>query len=195
MTPERLSDELRHGTVDDLRRRRGVVGLALGSAAVMGLISLYQTGVIRHLPEPPLPGLDADKVHGSAQRVGPGIPDGLLGLASYATTAALATCGGADRATRRPWLPLALAAKVSLDATVAAWLTWVEGTKLKVFSLWSLLAAAMTFGMVPLVWPEARRAIRHLLDQRPGKLLRQRVVRQVREYAGRMSSAGPRGRR
>ena len=67
MTPERLSDELRHGTGDDLRRRRGVVGLALGSAAVMGLISLYQTGILRRLPEPPVPGLDAGKVNGSAE--------------------------------------------------------------------------------------------------------------------------------
>src|SRR3954462_11199923 len=56
MTPTQLSDELRHGTGNDLRRRRAVVGLALGSAAVMGLISLYQTGLVRTLPEPPVPG-------------------------------------------------------------------------------------------------------------------------------------------
>jgi hypothetical protein len=161
VTPERLSDELRHATGDDLRRRRGVVGLALGSAAVMGLISLYQTGILRRLPEPPVPGLDAGKVNGSAEAYARlTTPDALLGLASYAATAALAAGGGGERrATERPWVPVALAAKVAFDAAVAARLTWVAGTKLRAFSFWSLLAAAMTFGMVPLVWPEARRAI------------------------------------
>jgi uncharacterized membrane protein len=164
MTPARLSDELRHGTSDDLRRRRGVIGLALGSAGVMGLISLYQTGILRHLPEPRWPGLDADRVNGSAQAYEIlGTPDGLLGLASYATTAALAAAGGADRARDRPWVPLAMAGKVAFDAALAAKLTWDQKAKHHAFCLWCLLSAAMTFGMVPLVWPEARRAIRRLV--------------------------------
>ncbi len=32
---------------------------AMGS---MGLISLYQLGIVKYLPDPPLPGFDSDKV-------------------------------------------------------------------------------------------------------------------------------------
>ena len=69
--PAALSRRLRGGDSDDLARRRAVVALSLGSAAVMGVISLYQTGVISRLPEPRVPGrpglLDANRVNGSAE--------------------------------------------------------------------------------------------------------------------------------
>ncbi|MCA1669726.1 MAG: hypothetical protein LC793_20515 [Thermomicrobia bacterium] len=55
MKPEELSEQLRHGEGNDLRRRRAVVGLSLVAVGSMGLISLYQMGIIKHLPEPPLP--------------------------------------------------------------------------------------------------------------------------------------------
>ena len=61
-----LSRELRTQTSLDLRRRRGIVGLSMLASASMGLIALYQTGIIKHLPEPPLPMMNADKVDASA---------------------------------------------------------------------------------------------------------------------------------
>ena len=39
------------------------------------------------------------------------VPDAVLGLGSYAVTLGLAVAGGSDRASRKPWLPLALGAK------------------------------------------------------------------------------------
>ena len=39
----------------------------LAAAGSMGLIALYQMGIIRHLPEPPFPMLDADKVDASSE--------------------------------------------------------------------------------------------------------------------------------
>ncbi|HEY7791724.1 MAG TPA: hypothetical protein VIC33_14505 [Vicinamibacterales bacterium] len=41
-----------------MARRRGIVALALAAAGSMGVIALYQSGVIRHLPEPPLRAFD-----------------------------------------------------------------------------------------------------------------------------------------
>lgn len=67
MKPEALSDALRTTSDATTRRRRGVIGLSLAAAGSMGLIALYQSGVIRHIPEPPLPALDADKVDASAE--------------------------------------------------------------------------------------------------------------------------------
>jgi uncharacterized membrane protein len=171
MTAGELSRRLRqdddhHDDAADLRRRRAAVGLSLAAAATMGVVALYQVGVLRHLPDPPLPGFDADRVHGSAEAYPLGVPDALLGLGSYAATAALAAAGGPDRARRAPWLPIALAAKATADAAVATKLTCDEAFKLRAFSLWSLFATAATFGILPLVFPEARRAIQQLWPAR-----------------------------
>ncbi len=55
MRPEELSRQLWQGSGEFLSRGRKTVGLALTAAGSMGLISLYQIGVIEHLPEAPRP--------------------------------------------------------------------------------------------------------------------------------------------
>ncbi|MGI8854139.1 MAG: vitamin K epoxide reductase family protein [Thermomicrobiales bacterium] len=163
IAPEALSDELRNGSGDALARRRGVVGLSLVAAGSMGLIALYQMGIIKHLPEPPLPRLDADAVDASAEAYSRfATPDGILGLGSYAVTMGLAAMGGQDRARTMPWAPIALAAKVAFDTYQAGRLSVDQATKHNAFCFWCLLSAASTFATVPLVIPEARAAIRHL---------------------------------
>lgn len=98
MRPERLSRELRAGSGGHLDNRRAVAALSLFSIGCMGLISLYQIGAIKHLPDLPLPGFDADKVDGSADAYGRlQIGDAFLGIGSYAMTAALAAAGGKNR--------------------------------------------------------------------------------------------------
>ena len=87
-TPRQLSLELRYGRNEQLKKRRFVVALSLFSIGCMGLISLYQSGVIRHLPEPPLPGLDADRVDASDEAYGRlQVGDAFIGMGSYAITA------------------------------------------------------------------------------------------------------------
>jgi len=163
MTPEELSDELRHGSTDDLKRRRGIVGLSLVAVGSMGLITLYQMGIIKHLPEPPLPRLDADKVDASPEAYSRfATPDGILGIGSYAMTMGFAAMGGQDRARTQPWILLVLAAKVAFDTSQAVRLTVDQATKQKAFCSWCLLSAICTFATVPLVIPETRAAIRHL---------------------------------
>ncbi len=155
-----LSHELRTGRDAHLQRRRGVVALSLLAAASMGVVTLYQMGIIRHLPELPLPKLDADKVDASAEAYAKlETPDAVLGLGSYAATMTLAAMGAADRARTQPWLPLALAAKVGFDVLQAGKLTVDQWTKHRAFCSWCLLAAAATFAMAPLVVPEAREAL------------------------------------
>jgi len=163
MTPEELSEQLRNSDNEYLRRRRTVVGLSLVAVGSMGLIALYQMGIIKHLPEPPLPRLDADKVDASPEAYSRfSMPDGFLGLGSYAMTMGLAAMGGQDRARTDPWIPLALAAKVAFDTSQAVRLTVDQATKEKAFCSWCLLSALATFATVPFVIPEARAAIRQL---------------------------------
>jgi len=129
----------------------------------MAPIALYQMGVIRHLPEPPLPRLNADAVDASAEAYGIlQTPDAVLGLGSYALTAVLTAAGGEDRARTRPWIPLALAAKVVLDAASGGKLTVDQWTRHRAFCSWCLLAAGASFATVPLVIPEARAAMTSL---------------------------------
>lgn len=163
VSPARLSDELRHGESADLARRRGIIGLAVVGAGAMAVVSLYQTGLLRHVPEPRLPYLDADKVDASDEAYEKfNVPDGLLGLTSFAITAMLAATGGAGRAHRQPFVALATAGKVVADVGVAAKLTYDQWARHRAWCSWCLLGAAASFSMLPLIIPEARQALRRL---------------------------------
>jgi uncharacterized membrane protein len=154
---DRVSRDLRTGGTDALRRRRRVAAMALGAAGSMGVVSAYQMGLVKHLPEPPLGALDADGVDASGEAYQYlKTPDAALGLASYAVTLILAGMGPGRRAVERPWVPLALAAKVVLDAVSGVYLTVEQGSKHRRFCSWCLLASGLSAAMVPQVVPEAR---------------------------------------
>jgi uncharacterized membrane protein len=78
-------------------------------------VALYQTGIMSRLPDPPLRIFDSEKITKSKAAHPFGIPDGLLGLASFGATLALALC-----AKRQPKLNRVLGLKLTLDASVAA---------------------------------------------------------------------------
>lgn len=164
--PEQLSLELR--TADDhlMRRRRQVVCLAMTSAACMGVVAAFQIGLTRRVPEPPLPYLDADKVDGSAQAYAKlSTGDAFIGFVSYGLTMLLAAVGGERRHETHPYVPIAMAAKATVDAVEAARLTVDQWTKHRAFCSWCLTAAAATFAVVPAVLPELRAAIRTLTSR------------------------------
>ncbi len=156
-----LAAEFRHGSGALLDNRRVVIGLSLLSASVLGGIGLFQTGILKKLPDPPLPHFDSDAINSSAKAYALlETPDALLGAASYAVTACLAGASGADRAISAPWVPLAMGAKVALDAALAGRLAVEQWTSFRKFSFWSLLVAGATFAVVPFALPEVKRALR-----------------------------------
>lgn len=165
VSPEALSRQLREGTGGFLKERRGVLGGSLIGAVAMGVIALYQTGLIDHLPEPPLPYFNADEVDASEEAYQwLSTPDAVLGLANYAGTAVLAAMGGEDRAERNPWLPLALAVKAGLDAAQALNLSIDQWMRHRAFCTWCLLATGASVTTAVLAWPEARAALRRIID-------------------------------
>jgi uncharacterized membrane protein len=161
-----LGRDLREDSGGFMKKRRGVVALSLANIASMGVIALYQTGILKHVPELPMPGLNADKVNGSAQAYQYlNTPDAVLGIGSYAATMTLAAMGSTDRAKREPWIPLAMGLKAGADAIVSAKLSLDQAKSYRAFCLWCLLAAGATFATVPLVFPEARAAVLELLHR------------------------------
>lgn len=160
---EEVSDDLRRRAGTFLDRRRRVAALSLGASAAMGVVAAYQNGLLRRLPEPPLGVLDADRVDASGEAYELfKAPDAALGLASYALTLVLAGAGTARGVDERPWLPLALAAKVAADALGGLYLTAEQASKHRRFCSWCLAATVASVAMVPQVLPEARAALRHL---------------------------------
>lgn len=155
------SRELRLGSDGRLRERRTAAALTLVSIGSMSVIALYQMGLIRHLPSPPLAWFDADAVDASEEAYEIlRMPDAVLGLNSYAMTFALVAMGGEDRARAAPWIPLALAAKAAADASQAARLTRDQWARHRAFCSWCLLSAGATFATLAAVLPEAREAWR-----------------------------------
>lgn len=164
---ESVSDALRREDSAHLTRRRRAAALALGACAALGTVGAYQVGILRSVPEPPLPGVDADAVDAtaSAYRV-LGMPDAALGMASYAVTFGLVAAGPADRSSTRPWLPLLVAGKVLVDVLSGGYLFAEQLSGHRKLCSWCTAASLTSVLMVPAVLPEARDAARVLVRRR-----------------------------
>ncbi len=128
----------------------------------MAATSLLQTGVVRHLPDPPLPGFDSDKVNLSKTAYPFGIPDGTVGLLSFAANLPLAAFGGPDRARVRPWVVMLAGVKALADAIVSGWYFYQMPTKEKAWCAYCIIAQIASLGVAALSLPEARRALTEL---------------------------------
>jgi hypothetical protein len=160
---ERVSDDLRRGTGSFLEQRRRIAALDLLAAGALGVVGLYQFGLLRRVPEPPLPGLGADEVDASGEAYQElKTPDSALGIASAAVTLMLTGMGSRDRAQEQPLVPLVLAAKAVLDAAGGAYLLAEQVSKHRKVCSWCTVAAVAQVATVPLALPEARAAWRRL---------------------------------
>ncbi len=143
-------------------RPRQALLLTVASAS-LGVVSLYQLGLIRHLPEPPLPFLDADTVDASGEAYWLGLtPDATLGIASASASLALVGMGTSDRAKQHPLVPLAATAKLALDAAGGVLLTAEQISRHRKLCSWCVVAVVAQVAALPLALPEAREALRRL---------------------------------
>lgn len=158
---EAVSDALRRGAGGFLDQRRRTAAFTLTSMAALGAVAAYQFGLIRHLPEPPLRLLDADRVDASGEAYQQlHTPDAALGLASAAVTLVLAGMGGPDRHRTRRWIPVALAVKAAGDALGGAYLTVEQASKHRRFCGYCLISAAANVAAASQTIAEARAALR-----------------------------------
>lgn len=163
MNPKQLSHELRNTTTPDLTRRRWIIGLSVLSAAAGQIVTLYQTGIIKHLPDPPLAIFDSDKVDASNYAYKrANAPDAPVMIATYGITAWLASMGGKNRAAQNPWLPIAMGVKTVIDAVTALELGREEWQENKKFCAYCQTATIASLASVALAVPEVLSAIRTL---------------------------------
>jgi uncharacterized membrane protein len=153
-----LRRELQEGSNKNLKLRRGLIALSLLGMGAMTAVTLFQTGIVKHLPDPPLPGFDSDQVNSSDTAYALGVPDGALSLASLAANIPLAAVGGADRTEKMPLVPLAAAAKASVEAAVAGWYFYQMPAKEKKWCGYCIVGAAANVGIAALSLMEAKRA-------------------------------------
>jgi uncharacterized membrane protein len=166
MNPRQLSYELREGQSPDLTRRRWIIGLSIVGSAMAQVVSLYQTGIIKRLPDPPAPIFDSERVDASDYAYKRfQMPDGPAMLATYAITASLAAAGGMDRARQNPMLPIALAVKTLSDVATAVKLGQEEWSENKAFCAYCQTATVCSIASAALALPEAITAVRHLLGK------------------------------
>jgi len=166
LTPTQLSTELRTDASADMQRRRWVSGLSIVGTAIGAVVTTYQTGLIKHLPDI-LPGdvFDAEKVDASDyayKRLQ--MPDAPQMMLTYSLTAALASAGGADRAEQNPALPITTAGKAMFDLVTCLALArdeWATNHKL---CSWCQIATAISAIVVVLTVPEAVRAARAMVE-------------------------------
>lgn len=161
LSPSELSQQLREGQGPDLARRRAGIGLSLAGAVIGAVVTAYQTGLIRRLPDI-LPGRiwDAEKVDASDyayRRLQQ--PDAPAMIVTYGLTAMALSAGGRDRARENPALPVIASLKAVGDLGVCVALAIDEWRENRRLCSWCQVATLISAATAALTLPEALRAV------------------------------------
>lgn len=114
-----------------------LLGSCCAALATLIPVSLYQTGLVAKLPDPPVAVFDSEKITRSKAAHPFGIPDGLVGMVSFGTTLALILL-----AKRSPVATKLLGAKLIFDASAAAFNAGRQVVQFKKLCSWCAAAAA-----------------------------------------------------
>lgn len=128
---------------DDRQSHRTMISSCSVAIAALVPVALFQCGALDHLPDPPAFFFASDQITSSSEAYPFGIPDGVLGLASYGTTLALAWS-----APRSPFARKMLKWKLLLDGGLAAVSTAKQFIEFKRLCSWCVVTAAATGVMV-----------------------------------------------
>ena len=117
------------------------LGLALASLLPMLAVCMRQLGIVRHLPDPPLPGFCTDRVTTSRAAHPFGIPDSLLWIPG-AVADLLAATVARHLVCRVWWLAAAVLVQDLAFSLFALWLLLQMSTRLKAWCVYCLGAGA-----------------------------------------------------
>jgi uncharacterized membrane protein len=114
-----IRQELLTGTDKDLEKRRTITALSAVGLIDFTSISLYQSGVIRRLPELPFKAFDSNKVNAAPEAYRMGAPDATVSTLVYAANMVLATAGGTEASGRKPLYDVLLGCTIAGNAAGA----------------------------------------------------------------------------
>jgi uncharacterized membrane protein len=140
-------DQLRQDARPDTEHRRKIAGLAAVGMVDFSLISLYQLGYIKHMPDLPGEVFDSDKVNASEEAVLLGLPDGVVSLGMYAATIFLAAVGSAGPKKNR-WADWLLGGIVLGQAAGGAYYLYNMAAVQKKVCLYCVTGALINFTAV-----------------------------------------------
>lgn len=161
-----IREELLHGTDEDLQRRRKILGLSALGLLDFALISLYQAGVIKRLPDVPHSAFDSNKVNASQDAYQMGAPDGTISAWIYATNMVLATVGGTERSGRKPIHDVLLATTIGANAGGALYYLYNMAAYQKKVCPYCIAGAAINFASAIIMAPVLMKSLTRLFATR-----------------------------
>jgi uncharacterized membrane protein len=159
-----IREALRNGDSEDLDRRRKIILLSTLALCDFGFIALYQTGVIKKLPDIPLPIFDSNKVNGSKDSYQMGTPDATIATLNHAMNIVLSAAGGNEAASRKPGFDVALGAVVLGNAAGAVRFMMNMITKQKKICIYCTAGAIINFTSAVIIAPVVIKSLRRLFN-------------------------------
>jgi uncharacterized membrane protein len=166
-SPESLCEYEQHSEDEEMHLRRALVAVSLTGIAAMGIVTLLQSGLVKHLPDPPIGNFHSDKVNSSHEAYRRGTPDAPLAIAAHSVNMVLATLGGKDRARQVPWIPILAALVAAPQAATAAQYLFYQMPKVdKAWCPYCIVDALTLFATFGLTLKESTRAVRSMIGRR-----------------------------
>jgi uncharacterized membrane protein len=158
MHPQELRRQLQDERSPDMSRRRLIILLALIGMAAMVAVTLFQMGLVHHLPDPPFRIFDSPAVNSSDRAYKFGVPDGTVDILMLSVMILLTATGGANRA-ESLWIVPVGVLLLALAQAGGAVFYLVEMTRMKLVCLYCVTTALAHLAILPLSFPEAWRAL------------------------------------
>ena len=155
-----IRHELLTGKDEDLERRRRIATLSALGLVDFAIISLYQSGVIKRLPELPFNVFDSNKINAAPEAYQMGAPDAAISAWIYASNMVLATAGGTEASGRKPIFDLLLGSAIAGNAAGALYYLYDMTFKQKKICPYCIGGAAINIASAIIVAPLVLKAIK-----------------------------------
>lgn len=162
MTLNKIRKASHNSASQDMDKRRNIIWLSALGLLDFSIISLYQTGIIKKLPDLPGKIFDSNKVNASPEAYRMGVPDGPVSALVYAGTMVLAAAGGTEAPGRKPVLDVLLGTAIAGNAVGAAYYLYDMIFKQKKVCIYCVTGAVINFASAALIAPLVKKSIRKM---------------------------------
>ncbi len=159
MNAHAIKEALLYNNTKDMNTRRKILLLSALGLVDFSIISLYQTGVIKKLPDLPFSIFDSNKINASKEAYQFGVPDGPVSATVYAATMVLAAAGGTENESRTPVWNTLLGAAVAGNAAGAVYYLYDMIFRQKKICLYCVTGAAINLASAALAAPLVKQSI------------------------------------